>query len=340
MSVVIWCDLAPGIGAGHLMRCVALAEELLARGRTVRFLADAASVPFARAELERRGLAWETPPATQDEQLAAVASQRPEAVVLDSYLLPREVYAALRASCRVLAFVDAGIDGREADVYLDPTLGAVDPEPTALPVPDARRLFGIRHALLRDDVLRHRPLDPDRHVETEVLRVLAFAGGTDAHGAAPAMLTALAGTREPLAATVVAAGPERADQLRAVPLAGGQSLEVVAPTDRLPALVRAADVVVSAAGTSSAELLCLGAATALVQVADNQADTYARMVESDLVAPLGRLRELRTDTSAASAVLSGLLGNGAAQRDRRRTLRRAGWELVDGLGRSRVADHL
>lgn len=340
MSVVIWCDLAPGIGAGHLMRCVALAEELLARGRAVRFLADAASVPFARAELERRGLPWEPPPTDRVDQLAAVARHRPDAVVLDSYLLPPDVYAALRATWRVLAFVDAGIGGREADVYVDHTLGAVDPGPAGVPVADAVRLFGIRHALLRDDVLRHRPVDPDGHVGGTPPRVLLFAGGTDAHAAAPEMLRALVGTGVPLEVTAVAAGAERSAQLRAVEPAAGQGVEVIAPTDRLPELVGAADLVLSAAGTSSAELLCLGAATALVQVADNQADTYARMVEGGFVAPLGRLPELRADATAARAVLRELLGDGAAQQVRRRTLRRAGWALVDGLGRARVADHL
>lgn len=336
MSVVIWCDLGPGIGVGHLMRCVALAEELRSRGGEVRFLADATAVPFAREQLERRRLPWEPPPSDPLAGVDLVARRRPDAVVVDSYLLPPEVYAALRASHRLLAFVDTGVGDREADVYLDHTLGAEDPGPAALPVPGAVRLFGIGFALVRDDVLRHRPKDPGDHADGVPPRVVVFSGGTDASAAAPAMLRTLVGTGEPFAATAVAATEERAARLRAVVPGAGQEVTVVRPTARLPALVARADLVLSAAGTSSSELLCLGAAAALVQVADNQADTYARMVGSGLVAPLGRVEELRADPGRAAPAVRRLLRDA----DERVRLRRAGWELVDGRGRGRVADRL
>lgn len=336
MSVLIWCDLGPGLGVGHLMRCVALAEEFLARGRDVRFLADASAVPFARAQLERRGLAWEVPPTSAAAGVEVVARHAPDAVVVDSYLLPPEVYAALRASHRLLAFVDGGVGDREADVYVDHTLGAVAPAPSSLPVRGAACLFGIDFALIRDDVLRQRPADPDARVDGAPPRVAVFSGGTDASAAAPAMLRGLVATGAPFVATVIAASAERAAQLRAVVPGPGQEVSVVPPTERLPALVASADLVLSAAGTSSGELLCLGAAAALVQVADNQADTYTRMVEGGLVAPLGRLAALRAEPRRAAPLVQGLLRDPGA----RRRLRRAGWDLVDGRGRVRVADHL
>jgi spore coat polysaccharide biosynthesis predicted glycosyltransferase SpsG len=300
----------------------------------VRFLADAASVPFARAQLEDRGLAWEPPPADPADltgQLAAVARHRPGTVVVDSYLLPPVVYDALRASYRVAAFVDAGVEGRPADVLVDPTLGAVAPVPG-----DPDHLFGIDAALVRDEVLRHRPADPGTHRDAVPPRVLVFSGGTDAHGAAPPLARAVLAAAPSVDVTVVAARPAVREELAALVPGPGRSLQVVDPTDRLPALVAAADVVVSAAGTSSAELLCLGAAAALCQVADNQADTYRRTVAAGLVAPLGTLAGLRDDPSAGTGVLADLL----ASPDARRTLRREAWRVVDGRGRARVADRL
>lgn len=328
--VVVWCDLGPDIGVGHLMRCLALAEELAARGREVVFLVDAAAVPFAAAQLDARGFASVVPAATVTAQLEQVAELAPEAVVIDSYRLPPVAYAGARASYRTLAFADGAIGGREADVYLDQNIGA-EHDHRALPA-GAVRLAGLRYALMRDEVLRHRPAQPEVPGPEGPPRVLAFFGGTDAFGAAPVLTAALVATRLPLRLSVVAASDESRAALAAIDPAPGQEVEVIAPTDRIAELVRAADLVVSAAGTSSWELLCLGAAAAFVCVADNQAESYGRVVAQGLTFPLGLLSGVRADPTAATAVLA----EAVSDADARNRLRRTGWELVDGQGRQRV----
>jgi spore coat polysaccharide biosynthesis predicted glycosyltransferase SpsG len=114
----------------------------------------------------------------------------------------------------------------------------------------------------------------------------------------------------------------------------GVHLDVIDPTPQLPDRVLEADLVISASGTSSWELLCLGAACAMVCVADNQVTAYERMVATGAVVGLGRLDEIRGDPRAASGELRQLLTDGRL-RDR---LRRTGWRLVDGSGKERVVD--
>ena len=333
-TVVVWCDLAPEVGVGHLMRCVALAEELSARGRRVHFLVDAGRVPFAAAQLKARGMGSTAPAATRAEQLEQLAAHHPEAVVIDSYRLPPETYAAVRARHRTLAFVDGEIGGRDADLFLDQNIGA-ETDDRALPSA-AVRLAGLRFALMRDEVLAHRPTVPDAGDGSAPPRVLAFFGGTDAFGAAPVLAPVLAATGLDFHLTVVATTDESRQALAAVGTAPGQQIDVIAPTDQLSALVRRSDLVISAAGTSSWELLCLGAAVAFVCVADNQAEAYERVEEQRLAVPLGSLGVVRDDPEGATAALRAILTD-AAERAR---LRRTGWELVDGRGRARVADAL
>ena len=334
VSVVIWCDLAPEIGVGHLMRCIALAEEIVARGESVVFLVDAPAVPFAAAQLDVRGFPAVPPPATLDEQLAEIDRHDPLAVVVDSYRLPPEVYAALRARHRTLAFVDGEIGGREADLYLDQNIGAESDDRTL--ADGAERLAGLRYALMREGVLQHRPGSPDDHVDSEPPKVLAFFGGTDAYGAAPLLVPALVATGEAFRLSVVAATDERRAALAAIEPGPGQEIHVIAPTDRIAELVGEADLVVSAAGTSSWELLCLGAAVAFVCVADNQAEAYDRIAAQGLGYPLGLLGVVPERAGEVTATLRAAL----ADAEGRRRMRRAGWELVDGRGRSRVADRL
>ncbi|GAA2881020.1 hypothetical protein GCM10020220_083910 [Nonomuraea rubra] len=236
------CDAGVKSGVGHLVRCVALAEELCARGAEVFFLGEVCGSAWARAQLRERGLPL-VPAPREPARLAALACElRLDAVVLDSYDLPAGTGAALRdARFAVLALVDGDPLGQEADLYLDQNLGA---ERRPFPLP-AERLAGARYALLRDSVRRRSRAVPGGNA---VPRVLCFFGGTDSGGVAPAWARALSATGRPFLGTVVS--PE--------PFEAAGPITVIPPTDRLPELMAAADLVVTAAGSAVWELLYLG----------------------------------------------------------------------------------
>ncbi|MET7332436.1 hypothetical protein [Nonomuraea sp. NPDC005650] len=308
------CDAGVRSGVGHLVRCVALAEELRARGVEVVFLGQVRGSDWARAQLRERALPL-VPAPEQPVRLAALARElQLDAAVLDSYDLPEGTGAALRgAGLTVLAIVDGDPLGQEADLHLDQNLGA---ERRPFPWP-ARRLAGARYVLLRDSVRgrrRARSTGP-------APRVLCFFGGTDSAGVAPAWAGALLATGVPFEATVVSP----------MPFEAGGPITVIPPTDRLPELMAGADLVVTAAGSAVWELLHLGVPTALSWVADNQLIGYDELVGRGVAAGLGRA----VDT-AAVGVLAHLLTDPAAREEHGRL----GRGLVDGKGRERVADAL
>ena len=115
----------------------------------------------------------------------------------------------------------------------------------------------------------------------------------------------------------------------------GQHIEVIAPTDELPKLLAGTDLAVSASGTSTWELLCLGVPAALTWVVDNQIIGYERTVARGLAAGLGHVTGLDR-SSAAAAVLRRLLTDPPV----RATLAGRAWATVDGRGVERVADAL
>ncbi|MBF8187633.1 spore coat protein [Nonomuraea sp. K274] len=321
------CDAGARIGVGHLVRCVALAEELCARGIEVVFLGEVRDSEWARSQLRDRGFALvDAPP--EPVRLAALAHRlRLDAVVLDSYDLPEETGTVLRGGgLAVLAIVDGDPLGRQADLYLDQNLGA-ERRTFRLPAP---RLAGARYALLRDSV-RVRVRAPSAGAVSggrvpapgagPVPRVLCFFGGTDSAGVAPAWARALLATGVPFLGTVVSP----------VSFEAGGSITVVPPTDRLPELMAGADLVVTAAGSAVWELLHLGVPTALSWVADNQLIGYQELVRRGVAAGLGPEPD-----GAAVGVLARLLADPAAREEHGRR----GRGLVDGKGRARVADAL
>ncbi|MDQ6688484.1 MAG: spore coat protein [Actinomycetota bacterium] len=340
-TLVAFCDVGPASGVGHLMRCIALAEEYAARGFRVVFAADAAAVPFARGQLAARGFECVPPPVSTDGYAEFAARLDAKVVLVDSYHLPREVYAALQSAHPTIALVDGDPDGRVADVLLDQNIGAEnDRWPVAA---GCRRLAGLRYALMRDEILGRRPDRPRTETDQAADRVpgvLAFFGGTDAGGAAPVLANALVMTAAPFALRVVAATAGLRRVLEDIAGGPGQSIEVIDPTPVLAAEVVAADLVVSAAGTSSWELLCLGAAAGFVAVSGNQRTSYERVVAAGAVAGLGQLAELRDPAGEAWRTAVPRLDRLLTDPAERSRLRVAGFALVDGHGRVRVADAL
>lgn len=340
-NLVAFCDVGPASGVGHLMRCIALAEEYAARGFRVVFAADAAAVPFARDQLAVRGFECVPPPASTDGYAELAARLDAKVVLVDSYHLPREVYADLKSARSTIALVDGDPDGRVADLLLDQNIGA---EEDRSPVPSGcRRLAGLRYALMRDEILGRRPdrprTEPDQDAD-RVPSVLAFFGGTDVGGAAPVLADALVAAGAPFALRVVAATPTLRRALEDIAGSPGQSIEVIDPTPALAIEVVAADLVLSAAGTSSWELLCLGAAAGFVAVAANQQTSYERVVAAGAVAGLGRLEELRDPAGEVWRTAVPMLRRLLTDPVERSRLRVAGFALVDGRGRVRVADAL
>jgi len=336
VHIALRCDARPETGTGHVVRCLALGDELTSRGARVTILGEVTGVPWLTEQVEHRGLA--VVPAPDDpEELAALAHENDvDAVVLDGYHLEPGCGRALHgAGITVLSVLDDTFgSGQEADLYLDQNFGAtpapgVDPE---------RQLLGLDYSLFRDEVLRHRPASA-RRAPSDPPRVLAVFGGSDPYAAAPVVVPLLLASGQPMHVVAVAARPEIAEALEALPTAPGQHVEVVAPTPDLAALAASCDVAVTAAGSSVWEFLCLGLPSMLVCVVDNQGPGYEAVTGRGLAEPFGHLSELRADEavrSSAVAVVEKLLSDP----ERQASLAAAGMSLVDGKGRARVADAL
>ncbi|MEU8156509.1 spore coat protein [Micromonospora sp. NPDC048986] len=372
------CDAGPRRGVGHLVRCLALAEEFLARGADVTVFGTVERLDWATAELAARGIPLLPGPDSAAELVEAARRHHLDVLVLDSYELDPAGAGALRAAgVYTLAIIDGDSRGQVADLYLDQNFGAEQPRlgsGAALPGPGSgaaqpgpgsgaaqpgpgsgaaqpgpgsgaeqpgRLLAGSGYALLRDTVISARPPVAPPAAAVSRPRVLAFFGGTDAVGAAPVLTRVLAATGHPMDLTVIVGRPEIEAAVDDVAPGRGQTIRPVPPTTSLPALITEADLVVSAAGTSTWELCCLGAASALVCVVDNQRESYTRVVRHGLAAGLGELPELtaagvagRAARATAARTLHGLLSSP----QRRATLAARAWSTVDGQGRARVVD--
>ena len=297
------------------MRCWALAEELEGRGIEVEWHSSI-DVPWVQRALARQGWPVREPVGPPRGQAALTTA---EAVVVDSYDLDLSYRTALlNRGIKVVAIVDDFHSvGGPASLWVNPGVK------TGLEVADESAfLNGPEFVLIRREI-RDLCLLREEFIRSGGTPdgVTVLLGGNDAGGLAGA----LAGLSEALGGAVdVVMGPGKPDRRKAgLWLRSGPEL-----------LKRAAlsQLVISAAGVSSWEMLHIGVPLALVEATPNQAGNYRWMCEAGVVWPLGSFADSNFAQGLGARVkrIQEAVTRGAPHRE----------PLIDGLGALRVAEAL
>ena len=359
-TLLLRADAGPSIGVGHLSRCVALAEAAVARGWRVYLAGSVVGADWLLARLAVLNVPIVPP--------ADVLALSPDVVVVDHYgigelpdvravarLVSLEDGSFGRRAADVVVDANLAPAPRPADgsalVLTGPRFAPLRSDVVSTrdrsPRPDgpARSDAGAARTSGSDVVGAgdHSPESegssgsgmvgaPDRLPRPDLgqasgrpsrpvgpLQVVVVMGGSAAASAVSAAMAALAQIDVPMTVHAISPSPVPAPDDR---------FTVEPPTPDLPALLAAADLVLSAAGVTLLELCCLGVPAALVQLADNQAAGYRAAVDRGLAAGLGTVADL----PAAAPVLRALL----TDPDRRAALARAASSVVDGRGAERI----
>jgi spore coat polysaccharide biosynthesis predicted glycosyltransferase SpsG/RimJ/RimL family protein N-acetyltransferase len=317
------CDADDRSGVGHLVRCVAVAEAAQAAGWCCR-LVGRVTAPLARQLVAAAGMEVLDDVGTPLDELAR--STGATVLHVDHYDTPSPAPGSPTDGAPVVSAVQDGRHGRrDAHVVLDATPGGAV---AAAVVEAARvRLTGPSEAVVRREV---RAL-AGRREGTTAPRVLVVAGGTDAAGIVPALtdlvVEAVQGPGEPLPYEVLVLDPAAESR---PPAPAGVHRRLPGPD--LAALAAGSTLVVTAAGTTTAELAVIGVPMAVVQAVGNQGETYSRLVRAGAALPLGSAADLVPHRARLADDLREVLRDPA----RRAALVAAAAGTVDGGGADRL----
>lgn len=341
-SVIIRADAGPAIGVGHLIRCLALAEELGARGYQVTLATRGEGAVLAHAA--RAGISRvDAMPGDEgvEEELAhltaLVRTVGAEVVVLDGYQFDQSYQRRLRQLVHTLVCVDDLAAGPfDCDLILNQNLGAQKSDYARQILADTTLLLGPAYALLRKSFRERRGRFQVREAGR---RVLVTIGGADYQDVALRAVQELAELPSIHLDLVLGPAYGHADPLARLGIAAAQGTHVHRNVDRMDLLMEQTDVAISGAGSTVWELARLGVPMLLVSTKDGQGnDNQYRLgcsvADRGAAVMLGRADDLR-DGEIARATLS-LLDDAP----RRAGLSQAAAALVDGQGASRVADAL
>lgn len=340
MLALFRADAGARTGAGHVMRCLALAQALRDDGGRAAF-ASTAPPPALAARLAAEGgavvpLAVE--PGSRDDarRTAALAADvGADWVVVDGYHFDDAYEHELkRHGVRLLAFDDYGHAGHAAaDVVLNQNLHAAAGLYPRVG-PSTRLLLGTRFVLLRREFQAWRGWQ--RQVPGTASKVLVTLGGTDPDNVTMLVLEGLKRlTAGDIEAVVVIGGDNpRYGELAESARETGGAVRVLRDVADMPSLMAGADVAVGAGGTTAWERAFFQLPGLIIVLADNQCDVADRLVAVGAAWSLGLASKLTAE--AVAARLSQLLGDARARVE----MAEAAGNLVDGRGADRVVAEL
>ena len=269
----IRCDSSLEIGAGHLMRDLAIAHTLKAKGEKVEFICAplrgsqhdmATKSGFKLNLLSRSGLS-----ASEDahESLAIIGAVKDPTVVVDSYNLSDRWESALKPTVRVVAVDDLANRTHSCDVLIDPTYrknNRYRERYLGLVPKTCRLLLGPRHSFLRPEFVNFRQQGSTRSDD-----VLVFFGGTDAGDATGKFIRAINSTETTaFFRIVVASGHQRFVEFSRLP--AKKNYRIHLQPENLPQMMTECGLFLGSGGTVTYERMYMGLPGLVITVAENQ----------------------------------------------------------------------
>ena len=326
--VIFRCDAALHIGAGHVMRCLTLANALREQGaKTVFvcrahtghledfiiaqghecFLLPAANNPVTKKLIAKQpdvnntpphaawlGESWQTD-AEQTQQL--LTGRHFDWLVVDHYALDAKWEHAVRVCTdRIMVIDDLADRQHDCDLLLDQTLGRTAVGYSAWVPAACRLLTGASYALLRPEFIQWRACSlARRHPQPALTQLLINLGGVDNSNLTGNVLEIVNTIDLPTDLEITVVMGMTAPHLAEVETLARQmpvKTQVKVNVSNIAELMANSDLAIGAAGTTSWERCCLGLPTLLFVLAPNQMDSASALQTAGAVMLIKTLDDL------------------------------------------------
>jgi len=311
IQVVFRVDSSIEIGAGHLMRCLALADALSGTGVSCRFITRA-HLGDITAHVVKRGYEvtvlpvgnlqvysdTQTDPYSKwlgvpwlldaEQTIAALVNRpKPKWLVVDHYALDHRWERAVRFSCEHLLVVDDLANrNHEADMLIDQTLGRLESDYLNLVNLTCQLRCGVQHVLLQAEFKEWRTISLERRVDPLLRRILISLGGVDQHNISSKILNVLdkCGLPDEIEICIILgeSSPWIAEMRRLV-VDCCTKVQLIVGAENMAELLAGCDLAIGAAGTSCWERCYLGVPTLMLVLAENQREIANRVAAKGAV---------------------------------------------------------
>ena len=359
MIVAFRADSSFEIGAGHIMRCLALANAFAKLGANCHFICSANPGALHNAVRDHghflhvlpvpSGHAYGHHPAPPKHKAWLGRGWREDAaqtksilqlidanlLVVDHYSLDIEWEKAAHGDHMKIAVIDDLADrSHSADFLIDQNFGRSVADYASLMVGASRLFIGPEFALLREEFSEERPAALKRRELANLNRLLVNVGGIDSVGLTPKIIKTLGqinlNTISSITA-VVGASSKFGDETIEVAKTVDTPVEVIIGAKNMAKIMKESDICIGAGGSTTWERCVLGLPTLMISVAENQSKLVADMSMRNLCYALPQPTEKSFASECERAL--GLFSSASFYRAAAKSCA----ELTNGFGAIKIA---
>ena len=312
MRYVFRADASQSIGAGHVMRSSAIAEELIARGKDVIFIGETSELPWVKERITNLGF---TDVFTETSEY--LSNSKSDVLLLDTYLIDiDDAFISPENWLHVIVIVDELTPNYRCTLRIHPGIDSSWVGNSQTPTLAGPRYIPIRSSLSKK---AHISIDMEHS-----LRVAVVAGGSDPYGVVHEIASILGKIPGQFEVSLFS---------DSTPSTLDSRFKYIKIGQRLDDLTMDVDLVITTASTSSLEFLACGLCVGLVCAVDNQRQYYDSLGKLGVAAQLG-FRTLDNTWALDEQKIYSLISS----TELRMNLMTKAVGLVDFSGASRIVD--
>lgn len=275
LKVLIRVDASPKIGAGHVVRCAALAEYIRVKGGEVLFVCHSSNLFFVQQfipDFSILALSSEIGSYEEIQELSSKLTTYYRFFLIDHYSIGEEYEQKVRSFADfTLVFDDYPHRNHFCDILVDQTLERQAKEYQSLVNKNCQLLLSSTYAVVSQKFFDHqaRSLDYRRKKNYQIEHVLVSVGATDPQNYTLTVLQGLSKIAfQGTVSVLLADFAPHIDTLKKYD--SSLNVQFLLSPNNIAEHLAQADLVVGAAGSSTWERSCLAVPTITLLVAENQ----------------------------------------------------------------------
>lgn len=312
MNIVFRVDSSSQIGAGHLMRCITLADELKRKKHQITFvcreltgnLSALINYPVLMLpkndDFQSDDVYLNLLGVTQIQDAVQTIKVIPKNVgllIVDNYALDKTWHKQLRLHVNKIMVIDDLANKQfDCDVLLNQNLDIQKKDYEDKVQNDCELLLGCDYALLRPEFSQLRKQALEKRKNTKVIKnIFVSMGGYDKKNVTYEVLQQLDDNFN----VVVVLGKESQHRDMIKHYVKDKNIEIIIAAENMAELMLNADLAIGAGGSSSWERCCLGLPTLLYVTSENQKKVAKSLEQLGAVIIVNNLKDnLQSITSS------------------------------------------
>ncbi|WP_286910450.1 UDP-2,4-diacetamido-2,4,6-trideoxy-beta-L-altropyranose hydrolase [Clostridium sp. UBA1652] len=283
MKALIRADGGFNVGMGHIIRCMALYDELIKNNVECIFVSKKDNVVEGYFKDKKVRYILMEAMELDGEKIEIkniIKNYNTDVIITDSYNMNEEYLLFLKSLSRYLVSIDDNyLFDYPSDIVVNPNVYA---ERKKYNKKTSKYLLGGQYCILRDEFRE----SSHKNIKVKAENILITMGGTDVNNVTPFIIKAIKKIHGININVIVGKGFENRELIEKS-CKNGQNIKLIYNPKDMRILMENADVCISSSGSTLYELASLGVPTLFVIQADNQLRLAEYMEKNQIMINLG-----------------------------------------------------